>query len=264
MRLDDITILVTGSNRGIGRAIVEALAEHPVRVLAGMRETGEFEQLGQSAHSHSQVRPVRLDLSSAESIEDSLAGLGAERQQIDVLVNNAGEFTAGQFEHQDLAAIYAMVQSNLTGLMHLTHALLPPMLARGSGKIVNQASIAGYLFVPGISSYAATKAGVVGFTECLARELEGTGVGVLELVTGGVDTDMLAVARAELNRNYGEQTDSWVQYQPREWAAKVVRAIADDEDVVGPGGAAALAKLATRAPRWVLNAASSRAFSRTG
>ncbi len=262
MELENITCLVTGANRGIGRAITEALAQHPVRVLAGVRDVAAFPAL---EHSEAlEVRPVRMDLGSFDSIEASVAGLGPELDRIDLLINNAGEFTSGQFEQQDLACVYSMVQANLLGTMHLTHRVLPGMLRRDTGKIVNTASIAGYLFVPGISSYAATKGGVVGFSECLGRELHDTGVSVLELITGGVDTDMLAGARHQLDEHYATDTDGWIQYTPDEWAGRVIEAILADDDVLGPGGKSALAKLATRGPRWLLDNATARVFSRHG
>jgi short-subunit dehydrogenase len=261
MELEGRTILITGANRGIGRAIAERLATEPVRLLVGVRDLGSYEPIVAPSDGATEIRPVRMDLGSRESIDECLDSLGPEVDQIDVLINNAGEFTAGQIEQQDLGLVYAMVQANLLGPIHLTHRILPGMLKRGAGKIVNQGSIVGYMFFPGVSTYSATKAGVIGFTECLARELHDTDVSVLELITGGVDTDMLAVARDELSEHM--DTSSFIQYSPEEWAEKVVGAIRSDDAVVGPGGKAALGKLATRGPRWLLNTVASRTFERT-
>lgn len=261
MDLNGATCLVTGANRGIGLAIAQRLAQEPVRLLVGVRDLSRYEPIDVPEGGAAEVRPVHMDLGSRESIDRCLSELGEETERIDVLVNNAGEFTAGQLEQQDLDLIYAMVQANLLGPIHLTHRILSGMLARGRGKIVNQGSVVGYLFAPGISTYAATKAGVIGFTECLARELRDTDVTVLELVTGGVDTDMLAVAREELADHM--DTSSFTQYSSQEWAEKVVEAISSDKQVVGPGGKAALGKLATRGPRWLVDAATASAFERT-
>ena len=224
-----------------------------MRLLLGVRDLADAPAL-------ENARAVELDLSSPAAIDAGLAALDDET--VDVLINNAGEFTAGRLEEQDPEAIAELVQVNVLGVMHLTRRLLPGMLARGHGKIVNQGSIVGYLFVPGVTTYAATKAAVRGFTESLARELDGTGVSVLELVTGGVDTDMLAEARAALDDLYATDADGWIQYSAPEWAQKVVKAIEDDDDVVGPGGKAALGKLATHGPRWLLDRATRRAFDR--
>ena len=84
-----------------------------------------------------------------------------------------------------------MFQVNLVGVTQLTRAVLPGMLGRGRGKIVNNASISGYAYFPAASTYAASKAGVVAFSESLRRELKGTGVDVLQLVTPGVQTEMM-------------------------------------------------------------------------
>ena len=104
-------------------------------------------------------------------------------------MNNAGLMTGGLLEEQDLDGIYAMFQVNLVGVVHLTQAVLPGMIERGLGKVVNNASISGYAYFPAATTYAASKAGVVAFTESLRRELKGTGVTTLHLVTPGVDTE---------------------------------------------------------------------------
>ena len=95
---------------------------------------------------------------------------------MDLLVNNAGLMTGGLLEEQDVDEIYAMFQVNLVAVVHLTSLLLPAMLERGRGKIVNNASISGYAWFPAASTYAAAKTGVVAFSESLRRELKGTGV----------------------------------------------------------------------------------------
>jgi len=261
MDLDGATCLITGANRGIGLAIAERLAEEPVRLLVGVRELSRYESIKAPQGGASEIRPVRMELSSRESIDACLHELGGELETIDVLINNAGEFTAGQLERQDLGLIYAMVQANLLGPIHLSHQVLPGMLARDHGKIVNQASVVGHMFYPGVSTYSATKAGLIAFSECLARELHDTNVSVLELITGGVDTDMLDVAREELDQHL--DTSGFVQYEPQEWAEKVVAAIESDDNVVGPGGKVALGKLASHGPRWLLDGLAGASFDRT-
>ncbi|MGI8946349.1 MAG: SDR family NAD(P)-dependent oxidoreductase [Thermoleophilaceae bacterium] len=259
MDLSGARVLVTGSNRGIGRAISETLAREPLDLLlCGTRSPERFDPIA-SAQAL-EVRPVRIDLASQEAIEQSAAGLGEELGRIDLLVNNAGLMTGGLLEHQDPSAISAMVQVNLVGLMHLTRLVLPGMLARDAGKIVNNASISGYAHFPGASTYAASKAGVVAFTESLRRELRGTGVSTLHLVTPGVDTDMLDATEEA----YGSHLDTsgWDKLEPAEWAAKVVRAISDDDTVLGPGGRTAIAKLASRGPGFLLDRISDRIFTR--
>ncbi|HYI79735.1 MAG TPA: SDR family NAD(P)-dependent oxidoreductase, partial [Thermoleophilaceae bacterium] len=149
MDLTGRTVLVTGSNRGIGRAIAEAVAARPVGLLlCGTRLPQDYPKLERPAGGAREIRPVALDLSSREAIEQAVAGLGEDARQIDVLVNNAGLMTGGLLEEQETDEIYAAVQVNLTAVMHLTKLLLPGMLKRGSGKVVNNASISGYAYFP--------------------------------------------------------------------------------------------------------------------
>jgi short-subunit dehydrogenase len=252
MELTHTTALVTGANRGIGRAITEALAARGADVLAGVRDPERFEAVDGA-------RAVELDLSSRAAID---AGVEALPVQPDLLVNNAGLMTGGLLEEQDLDEVYAMFQVNLVAVTHLTARLLPAMLARGHGKVVNNASISGYAHFPAASTYAAAKSGVVAFSESLRRELRGTGVGVLHLVTPGVRTDMLDATEEVYGRHL--DTSAWESVEPGDWAARVVKAIEDDDSVLGPGGKTALAKLASRGPAFVLDAASARMFSRRG
>ncbi|HEX2414166.1 MAG TPA: SDR family NAD(P)-dependent oxidoreductase [Thermoleophilaceae bacterium] len=257
MDLTGKTALVTGSNRGIGRAIAEELAKRRLDLLlCGMRDPAKFEPLAPPAAGASEIRPIQLDLSGKESIEEGAARLPA----VDLLVNNAGLMTGGLLEEQDVDDIYAMFQVNLVGLVHLTRLVLPGMVERGSGKIVNNASISGYAWFPAASTYAAAKTGVVAFSESLRRELKDTGVGVLHLVTPGIATDMLD----DTKKAYGNHMDTsgWDEQQPEEWARKVVGAIESDDHVLGPGGRLALAKLASRGPAVLVDAISERMFSR--
>jgi short-subunit dehydrogenase len=257
MDLSGLTVLITGANRGIGRAIVEELAHHDVRILAGMRDPGEFDLVsGSGLH---EARPVRLDLSSRAEIDACLAALGDQR--VDVLVNNAGVFSGGLFERQELDDLYEMVQVNFAGLVHLTHALLPGMERRGRGKIVNNASIAGYAHFPGAAVYSATKAAVAGFSDALRRELEDSPVTVLQLVTPGVETDMLSEVR-EAYEPHVDDESKLEGVEPREWAARIVEAIESDDTVLNPTGAERLAKLASRGPAGLLDKALARAFGR--
>jgi short-subunit dehydrogenase len=134
------------------------------------------------------------------------------------------------------------------------------MLARGRGKIVNNASISGYAHLPGASTYAASKAGVVALTAALRRELRGTGVSTLLLVTPGVATDMLDATEAVYGRHM--DTSGWESQSPGAWAERVVGAIRSDATTLGPGGKVAWAVRASRGPAVLLDLASRRMFSR--
>jgi short-subunit dehydrogenase len=256
VELDGKTALVTGANRGIGRAIAEALAREPLGLLlTGARDPEAMEPIAPAGAR--EVRAVTVDLSSRESIERSAAAL----PDVDLLINNAGRMTGGLLEEQDLDDVYAMFQVNLVAVAHLTRALVPGMLARGSGKVVNNASISGYAHFPAATTYAASKAGVVAFSDALRRELKGTGVDVLQLVTPGVQSDMMDATLAVYGRHM--DTSGWDLQPASAWAEKVVAAIRSDAAVLGPGGKLAVAKLASRGPALLLDAISSRMFTRS-
>ena len=250
MELNGTTVLVTGANRGIGRAIAERLAQEPVAaVLLGARDPEKVQPLTKG-------RAVTVDLSTRASIEAAVAAL----PDVDVLVNNAGLMTGGLLEEQPLDDVYAMFQVNLVAVAHLTARLLPGMIERGRGLIVNNASISGYASFPAASTYAAAKAGVVALSESLRRELKPAGIEVMHLVTPGVETDMLDATRDVYGAHM--QTTGWPSVAPGEWADKVVEAMKRGDHIVGPGGRLALAKLASRGPAFLLDAVSRRMFTR--
>jgi short-subunit dehydrogenase len=239
MKIDGTTVLVTGANGGIGRAIVGALASRGAHVLAGVRVLDAAHEI----ESRPGVQRVRIDLSSRETIEASVGELGGAG--IEILVNNAGMFVGGLFETHSVSKIYELLQSTLTGPIHLTRLLLPGMLERGHGKIVNNDSIIGHAPFPGAIVYAAAKTGVHGFTESLRRELAETEISVLELITPGIDTQMMGQVQRELDGLVN--TNGWDHVEPDDWAERVAEAIEDDSDELKPGGPERIAKLLPKA-----------------
>jgi short-subunit dehydrogenase len=246
MDLQGKTALVTGANRGIGLAIARELLDRGAHVLAGVREP-----------SGAPGDEVRLDLSSRESIEAGVAGLGERAGEVDILVNNAGVFDGGLFEEIGLDDLYELVQVNVTAPMHLTRALLPALLRRDEALVVNNASIIGAAPFPGAVAYAATKGAVVAFSESLRRELDETTVGVLELITPGIDTDMMEKVQRQLDEH--ADTSGWDHVEPADWAAKVADAIEAGKDKLHPSTAERLAELL---PDALLDLGAKRVFSR--
>lgn len=258
MQLANKTILVTGANRGIGRALAEELAKQPVHLLLGMRDTATHKPLTNTGALS--VKPVQIDLSSKEAIGMSAKKLPGQGKDIDILINNAGQFIAGPLQKQDMTKVYAMFQVNIVGLAHLTHLLLPGMLKRPQAKIVNNASIAGYAYLPDNSTYSATKAGVVAFSEALRRELEPTNVSVLHLVTPAVDTSMFKDVEATYARN--KKPINLGKISAEAWAKKVVKAIESDKTVLSPSGSTGVLKVISRGPHALVDVVSRRMFKK--
>jgi uncharacterized protein len=258
VNLEHATALVTGANRGIGLALTQRLSREPLRaILAGVRDVAKLKLEPTTSHVH----PVRMDLSSRAEIDACCDELGDDLTRIDLLINNAGLVTGGLLEEQDMEQVYAMFQVNLTAVAHLTHRVLPGMLARRRGTIVNNASISGYAHFPAATTYAASKAGVVALTESLRRELQGTGVHAMHLVTPGVQTDMLSTTEDIYSRYL--DISGWGKISPERWADQVVEAIKQDKHILKPRGKERLALIASSGPQWLLDRTTRRVFSRT-
>jgi short-subunit dehydrogenase len=264
--LTNKTVLITGANRGMGLAFAKQLAELPLaHLILGTRDPNSAPQIDAPPGGAARVTWQRLDLGSIETIKVGVAELNDLTRDdhhagIDVLVNNAGQLVAGLLESQDPIAIERMLQVNLHAPIHLTRLLLPDMLARGSGLVVNNASISGYAYFPATTTYAATKAGLVAFSEALRRELDGTGVNVLHLVTPRIETDMAE----SMDDQYAGLVDTkaFESTTSEEWAQRVVSAMQSGQHILNPGGRTSLAKLGSRLPASFLDRASRSMFTR--
>ena len=189
---------MTGASSGIGRATALRLAREDARVIALGRDQAALDEVAAATSG----KTIRADLSKPEDVERAAAEALATMGRVDVLVNNAGEGWAGRFADMDLERAERLVQTNLLGPIRLTRALLPGMLRRGGGHIVNVSSIAGHVGVRDEAVYAATKAGLIALSESLRQELAGTKVGV-SVVSPGVVTTSFFERRG---RPYGRRS----------------------------------------------------------
>lgn len=178
--------VVTGASRGIGRAVALRLAAN-YRVIGLARDSRKLRELADEiGASGGECRPVVVDLAKPTSIERALEGVEA-----DVLVNNAGVITKKPFTNLSSAEWHEMMDVNVNAVFHVTRQLLPGMIARRRGHIVNIASIAGRSAFPGGTGYVATKHAVLGFSESLMLEVREYGVKVSVVMPGSVATDMV-------------------------------------------------------------------------
>ncbi len=188
---DQPVILITGASSGIGAATAQKFAREGYRVvLTARRFERLLEQVAIIEAAGGQAFPIRADLSRYDDICNMVAEAQGKYGQIDVLFNNAGFGRLKWLErldpHQD---IEAQIQVNLLGAIHTTQQLLPGMIARRKGHIVNMASAAGLVAMPTYSIYAATKFGLRGFSEALRREVGIYGIRVSVIYPGGVETE---------------------------------------------------------------------------
>jgi 3-hydroxy acid dehydrogenase/malonic semialdehyde reductase len=170
-----MTAFVTGASNGFGAAIVRRFAAEGIRVVALARRQDRLAEL--AAELGGSVLPVRLDVRDRTAVQDVVAGLPAEFAEIDVLVNNAGLAKGLKpAQEADLDDWEEMIDTNCKGLEYCTRAILPGMVERGRGHVVNLGSVAGTYPYPGGNVYGATKAFVHQFTLNLRSDLHGTGV----------------------------------------------------------------------------------------
>lgn len=176
-------VLVTGASSGFGEAMVRRFVQAGHKVIAAARRLERLQALQQELGS--QVLALELDVTATESIPASLASLPADWQAIDVLINNAGLALGVEPAWQaSLAEWHTMINTNTLGLVSLTHAVLPGMIARNSGLIMNIGSVAGNTAYPGGNVYGATKAFVEQFTRNLRADFAGTGVRATNIAPG--------------------------------------------------------------------------------
>jgi hypothetical protein len=196
------TVVVTGASSGIGRELARCAAADGARLVLTARSTEALEHLARKladAHGADSV-VVPVDLAAENGPRRLAEALEEDGRPVDVLVNNAGFGLAGRFAEQDRDDVLGMIDLDVRALVELTHRLLPAMLARGEGAILNVASTAAFQPGPLMAVYYAAKAFVLSFSEALAEELDGTGLRVTTLCPGPVPTGFQQRARMETSR----------------------------------------------------------------
>jgi NAD(P)-dependent dehydrogenase (short-subunit alcohol dehydrogenase family) len=193
--------LVTGGGRGIGAAVARALTAAGALVTVTGRDAG---MLAGFVESGGAARHIAGDLTDSDAIPRLVARAEALGGPVSVLVNNAGAAESAPFARTDRALWDRMIAINLTAVFELTHALLPGMLGRGWGRVVNIASTAGLTGYPYVSAYVAAKHGVVGLTRALALETARSGVTVNAVCPGYTETELLTASMRKVMDKTGK------------------------------------------------------------
>jgi uncharacterized protein len=191
------TVLITGASAGIGLELARKFAAGKSDLVLVARRRERLEELAAELRKRDAVeaRVVAADLGRADAPEEIAEGLAREGVSVDVLVNNAGFGALGAVAELDLKRQMGIVQVNVAALTHLTRLLLPGMIERRRGGILNVASTAGFQAGPFMAVYYASKAYVISFSEALASELAGSGVTVTCLCPGPTTTEFAEIAR---------------------------------------------------------------------
>jgi len=241
--------LITGPTAGLGSGFAHRYATDGYDLVLVARDRERLEQLAAELRADAgvDVEVLPADLAVAadrERVAERLA------EGVQVLVNNAGFGTSGEFWNAHFSLLQSQLDVNVTAVMQLTHAALPSMLEAGKGTVINVASVAGLLPGRG-STYSASKAWVIAFSEGLANGLEGTGVGVHALCPGFVRTEFHERAGIEM-----AGTPSFLWLEVPEVVRDTLAAVADGQVVIVPGlQYKALTTVGRMVPRGLVRAA---------
>jgi short-subunit dehydrogenase len=191
------TVLITGASSGIGAALAGRFALGGYDLVLVARSGRKLQRLAQALSTSHGIKAsvAPADLSQPDAARKLAAAMNRARRPIDVLVNSAGVLEYGSFVEVSADRHRQVIDLNVAGLTAMLAHFVPPMVARGDGRVLNVASIAAFQPVPSLATYAATKAFVLSLTESLSEELKGTGVTVTALCPGITATNMLRRAR---------------------------------------------------------------------
>ncbi len=248
IKLNNRVIVITGASSGIGAALAQRCAAEGMRLVLAARSTDKLESLAQQiVQAGGQALAVPTDITCAEQVQHLAASAIATFGQIDVLVNNAGIGLLDPVPQARFADLDEMMQINVYGMVRCTQAVLPHMLARRQGHILNIASLAGLLPVHNFGFYTATKFAVVGMTRVLQLELKGSGVHCTLVCPGVVRTPFMV--RAD-ERKYGRTTRLLPWMQADTVARAILHAIAlnRSREVIIPAIARPLMRMANAFP----------------
>lgn len=240
-------IVITGASSGLGLMTAIKLMQQGARVAITGRNESKLQAAVQSVPNAGRISSYVLDVTDAEAASKTLERIWREMDGIDVLVNNAGFGYFETFVDAPLAHFEQMMDTNYMGAVRCTKAVLPQMLRRGSGQIVNIASIAGKLGTPKSTGYAASKHAMLGFTNALRQEMRGTGIIVSAVNPGPFESPFFETA--DPGGTYVSSVQSFMM-KPDRVANAVVRAIDKRKAEIDlPGWAALGVKLYHLFPR---------------
>ncbi len=196
--LEGRVALVTGASQGIGRAVAMELAKHGATVALAARNVEKLDAVkAEIVAAGGKAESFALDVSSEESIKAVGKAVIAQMGPVHIAVNNAGVTRDGLAMRMKIADWNEVLSTNLTGAFLLTQALLPTMLRERWGRIINITSVVGETGQAGQANYAASKAGLIGLTKSLARELASRSITVNAVAPGYIETAMTAVLNEE-------------------------------------------------------------------
>lgn len=232
--LERTRVVVTGASSGIGRELALQLGPRVSALALVARRRDRLDELAAEltrVNPRLEVHVVPCDLADRAATAALGPALLERMGTVDVLINNAGLGLMGVFDHSDLSRVHGMIEVNVSSLVALSHALLPGMVERGRGGVMNVSSGFGMAFAPGFAVYVGTKHFVTGFTEALRLDLEGTGVVAIQVCPGPVATEFEDVA----GNFTGHEIPKVVEISASQCAREAISGLERDQAIVYPG-----------------------------
>lgn len=220
MSFTDKVVLVTGASRGIGRAIAETFAERGAKVVG--TATSESGADAISAYLGERGCGLALNVTDTASVEQVLATIKERFGDVDILINNAGITRDNLLMRMKEDEWSDIIETNLTSLYRLSKPVLRAMMKKRYGRIISIGSVVGTMGNAGQTNYAAAKAGLVGFTKSLAREVASRGITVNAVAPGFIETDMTRALNEDQRAGIMNQVPAARLGDPKEIAAAVV------------------------------------------
>ncbi|MEY2579871.1 MAG: 3-oxoacyl-[acyl-carrier protein] reductase [Verrucomicrobiota bacterium] len=203
MRFENQVAVVTGAGRGIGHAIAVRLAKEGARVASVSRTEANAQKTADeiNAARADAAKAYAVDVADQAAVQKAAGQIFADFGRVDILVNNAGVTRDGLSMRMSMEDWDTVMNTNLKGAFNFIQAVMRPMIKQRSGRIINISSIAGLIGNAGQANYAASKAGLIGLTKTLARELASRGITVNAVAPGLIETDMTTVLSDEIRQN---------------------------------------------------------------
>ena len=223
MRFENQVAVVTGAGRGIGHAIAVRLASEGARVASVSRTEANAQKTADEINDTrpEAARAYSVDVSDHPAVQQIGARILEDFGRVDILVNNAGVTRDGLSMRMSIEDWDTVLNTNLKGAFNFVQAIQRSMIKQRSGRIINISSVIGLIGNAGQANYAASKAGLIGFTKSLAREVASRGITVNALAPGLIETDMTAVLSEEVRKNILSKIPLGALGQPDDIASAV-------------------------------------------
>lgn len=227
MNFENKVVLVTGGSRGIGKAISEKFNDAGAKVIVTYRSSIDADYFDSKNITH-----FKSDVSNTNEVNELIENITKDFEKIDVVVNNAGVTKDGLLMRMSEDDWDTVIDTNLKGVFNVTKAVTRPMMSKRYGRIINITSVVGIIGNAGQSNYVASKAGVIGFTKSVAKELASRSITVNAVAPGFIETEMTDNLSEDLKQNYLNSIPLKRFAKPDEVALLVMFLASDDASYI--------------------------------